>query len=311
MKIIHSFPILLACSVGVSCEHAEDRSATESQPEKTVEQGYAEIDGGQLYYEVQGSGEPVVLIHANMMDLRSWEQQVEAFSEYFRVIRYDVRGFGRSSLPLDGQGYSHHDDLAALLTHLEIRSAHVIGLSVGAGIALDFVIEYPSKSRSLVAADPWVAGFAAPSTADLFASVREAGVVLDEAGPAEATEVLLTAPYYAESVRDPEVIQRLREIIGSGYTFWHFSNADPVRTLNPPTLDRITEISVPTLVIVAEREFVPCREIAAILQQRIPGVRSVEISNAGHMSNMENPQEFNRAVVDFLGTVSGRARGGE
>ena len=90
----------------------------------------AEVNGTRLYYEMSGSGDPIVLIHGFTFDVRMWDDQVQAFSQQYQVIRYDVRGFGRSALPTE-QAYARVDDLKALLDHLGIAGAYLLGLSMG------------------------------------------------------------------------------------------------------------------------------------------------------------------------------------
>jgi len=108
--------------------------------------GYAEVPGGRLFFETAGSGEALVLIHGNAGDRRHWDAQME-LAEQVLVIRYDVRGFGESSLPVEGQPYSNSGDLAALLDHLGIEEAHVAGWSMGSGIAVDFALAFPERAK--------------------------------------------------------------------------------------------------------------------------------------------------------------------
>ena len=98
-----------------------------------MQSGYAEVAGGRLYYEVEGSGDAIVLIHGNFGDRRHWDQQVDAFTRDYRVVRYDVRGYGKSSLPVEGDPYASSEDLAALLDQLGISRVHIAGWSMGSG----------------------------------------------------------------------------------------------------------------------------------------------------------------------------------
>src|SRR5688572_299700 len=116
------------------------------------ESGFIEVPGAKLYYEAAGDGPQVVLIHAGVAHLRMWDAQVAAWRDRHRVIRYDTRGFGRT-LTQDVP-YSNRADLAAVMDHLGVEKAHILGLSRGAMIALDFAVEQPGRAKSLV----WVAG---------------------------------------------------------------------------------------------------------------------------------------------------------
>src|SRR5688500_15944901 len=126
----------------------------------TNESGLLEPNGARLYYEVEGSGEPLVLIHAGVANLRMWDDDVAALRDAYRVIRYDTRGFGRTET--DAVEFSNRADIAALLDHLGEESAHVVGFSRAGSIALDFALEYPDRVRSLVVGAGGISGFESP-----------------------------------------------------------------------------------------------------------------------------------------------------
>jgi pimeloyl-ACP methyl ester carboxylesterase len=105
--------------------------------------GFAPVDDTRLFYEVKGSGDPVVLIHGGQLDSRMWDDQFEPYAREFRVLRYDVRGFGGS--PATNAPYSNADDLAALMDYLGMPKAHVVGLSLGGMVATDFAVTHPNR----------------------------------------------------------------------------------------------------------------------------------------------------------------------
>ena len=107
-----------------------------------IQQGFADVNGTRLYYEMVGSGHPLVLVHGFTLDTRMWDDQFEMFAGRNQVVRYDLRGFGKSALPTT-EPYSHPDDLRALMTHLGIEHAFIIGLSLGGAVAVDFAVTYP------------------------------------------------------------------------------------------------------------------------------------------------------------------------
>ena len=126
--------------------------------------GTLETNGARIYYETDGAGDPVVLIHAGVANLRMWDDQVAALRDSYRVIRYDTRGYGLTET--DAVEFSNRADIAALLDHLGEESAHIVGLSRGGMIALDFAIEFPRRVRSLVVAAGGIGGYASPDEAD-------------------------------------------------------------------------------------------------------------------------------------------------
>jgi pimeloyl-ACP methyl ester carboxylesterase len=124
-----------------------------------IQSSYAEINGVRLFHEIFGEGEPLVLLHGNVGDCRIWDDQFKIFAEKYRVIRYDSRGFGKSSLPKISNPYSFHEDLKAPIMHFGISKAHLLGHSMGSGIVIDFVLSYPEMSNSLIVAGPWLFGY--------------------------------------------------------------------------------------------------------------------------------------------------------
>jgi 3-oxoadipate enol-lactonase len=123
-------------------------------------QGHVEVDGAKLYYEDDGAGEPVLLIHGNILDRRMWEPQVGVFALRYRVIRMDVRGFGRSEY--DPGPYSDHGDVLGLVRSLGLDEVHVVGLSMGGNIALEFALVHPEATKSLVVVPGGIAGHELP-----------------------------------------------------------------------------------------------------------------------------------------------------
>ncbi len=130
----------------------------------TNETGFLETNGARIAYDVEGVGPAVVLIHAGVANRSMWDAQVAALKGAYRVIRHDTRGFGATAT--DAVTFSNRADIAALLDHLGERSAHVLGLSQGAAIALDFALEYPDRVRSLIVAAGGISGYESPDDAE-------------------------------------------------------------------------------------------------------------------------------------------------
>ncbi len=122
--------------------------------------GIAEINGAQLYYEVKRNGHPLLLLHAGVADNRMWDAQFEAFSKQYRVIRFDLRGFGRSTMP--SGSFSNYEDVRALLDFLQIKAVYLLGISFGGLIAIDFTLAHPDYTKALILGAPSVSG-ASPS----------------------------------------------------------------------------------------------------------------------------------------------------
>lgn len=261
--------------------------------------GYAEINGTHLYYEVAGSGAPLALIHGFSLDARMWDSQFTAFSERYRVVRYDTRGFGRSA-PFGAAEYAHADDLAALLGHLDMTRAAILGLSLGGGIAVDFALAYPDMTAALIAVDAMIGGHSWSATWD--AHVGPVWKTARSTGIDAAKALWLALPLFAPAQEQPAVGTRLAAMVGD-YSGAHWLGGDPQRGSDPPARERLGEISAPTLVILGERDVPDFQVMAETVAERVPGARKVILPGVGHMANMEAPERFNAEVLDFLAAL--------
>jgi 3-oxoadipate enol-lactonase len=261
-----------------------------------VNVAYAEVNGTRLYYEVAGSGASIVLIHGLGTDSSFWDLQFELFAKSYQVIRYDTRGHGRSALPTD-EPYSHTEDLKALLDHLGIAQATLVGQSMGGGIAIDFALAFPERTTRLVLAEPGLDGYAWPPEWD--ATWEPVANAFASEGSRAALEQLLVHPLMAFTFEQPEPRARLLEIF-SNYSGWHFVNADPVIVADPPAIQRLDEIRVPVLVFIGEQDVSHFHNIAGTLAQHLPDVQRVELAGVGHVVPLEAPEKFNGGVLHFL-----------
>lgn len=259
--------------------------------------GWIEVEGGQLNYEESGSGAPLVLLHGFSLDLRSWDEQFELFAGHYRAIRYDLRGFGKSSLPRESQPYSHAGDLVRLLDQLGLESAALMGLSMGGAVAVDFALEHPKLVDGLVLVDSMLNGYRwTDAASNLYrAVIRRAR----EAGVDAARQLWQHDPLFETAMGLPKVAARFTSMV-AGYSGWHWLYRDPQLSLNPPAIERLSEIRTPSLVIVGERDVPDMQGMASTLEAGIPGARKVIIPDAGHLSNMEAPGVFNETVQAFL-----------
>jgi 3-oxoadipate enol-lactonase len=267
--------------------------------------GMAEVNGTKLYYEVAGEGHPLVLIHAGIADSRMWDDQFELFAQRYRVVRYDLRGYGKSEVP-PGL-YALRDDLYALLTFLGISKAYLIGVSMGGGLAVDFALEHPDMVASLIPVCAGLGGFEQSATETEIAYWAEI-VAAEKAGDSERVNEMEVHLWVDGLGRTPEQVnptvrQRVREMNGLALAReTEASQAQPQR-LDPPAVGRLAEIHVPTLVIIGDQDMSGIQQTAGKLASDIPGARQVVIHDAAHVPSMEQPDEFNRVVLDFLGSL--------
>jgi pimeloyl-ACP methyl ester carboxylesterase len=258
--------------------------------------GYANINGTRLFYEIAGAGEPLVLVHGFGLDRRMWDGQFADFAQHRRVARYDLRGFGRSAPPEVGHGYRHVDDLKALLDHLDIDRAALVGLSLGGLIALNAALEYPDRVSALVLVDAIISGWPMSAEWD-----EEFGQVRREAhsrGVDVGRQGWLNISMFAPTHEHPEASPLLRQMI-SDWSTWQFANRDPENT-SIQAVERLGEVRAPTLVVVGERDQPDFHAVANELALGIPLARKVVVPGAGHMVPMEAPAEFNTLVIAYL-----------
>lgn len=266
--------------------------------EKVKTVGYADIGEISLYYEFAGKGPPFVLLHGGLGDNRMWEDQFEFFSQDFKVIRYDARGFGRSQVP--DKPYFPYRDLRTLLKSLQIEKAHVMGLSMGGAVALDFTLEFPEMVKNLILAAPAVHGF--PYSEEFTLKGAELFAISLDKGAEAAARVLFQDPLWSHTI-PPEGLLEVRERFNQMATdFFRVFRWDlhHIQTLHPPAITRIAEIISPVLLIAAGNDHP--ENLAAIdrLEAELKNSKKVVMKDTGHMLNMEKPQEFNRIVMDFL-----------
>lgn len=245
-------------------------------------------NNGQIYYEVAGSGEPIVFIHGFTLDHRMWQPQVDFFSKNYQVVTYNARGFGKSSVPT--HYYSHDDDLHALLQHLNISSAHIVGLSMGGRIAINFALAYPDAVRTLTLMDSALDGYA--STVDWNVHAKEVGIE-------GAKENWLNHEVFAGTREKPDVVAKLRPIIAD-YSGWHWVHEDMQDPADTNARTRLDEVKIPTLIMVGEKDLAYFHDIAKVLNAGIEGSHSMVVPNVGHMVNMEAPVVCNAKISELL-----------
>ncbi|GAC1615061.1 MAG: alpha/beta hydrolase [Gemmatimonadaceae bacterium] len=265
--------------------------------QKHVLPDFVEVNGTQLAYQIAGSGHPVVLIHAGVADSRMWDDQFDAFARQFRVVRYDMRGFGQSAMARGT--YSDRDDLLALLESLGIARAAIVGVSKGAMVALDFALDHPERVDVLVLASPALGGVPDSAATQEFEAAVDA---LDAAGNrAGAVDLELSrwvdGPHRSAAVVDGAVRERVREMDTDNFEAGEGGIEVP---LMPPGVERLGDVHAPTLVIVGDHDAPETLENAERLVTGMSDTRKEVIHGTAHMLSMERPVEFNRIVSDFL-----------
>ncbi len=270
---------------------------------------YAPSEGAKLYFEETGTGYPIIFVHEFGSDHREWETQVRFFSREYRCITYAARGYTPSDVPDDAALYGQEhavDDVAAVLRHLGIGRAHVVGLSMGGFATLLFGIRYPQMASALVVAG---AGSGAPKQehASFKAGQQErAAKLLAQGWKGELAQETGHGPTRIQlKHKDPrgwaEFVQHLEEhsTLGSARTMQRYQGArDSIFDWEP----QLKQMQVPTLLAVGDEDG-PCIETNIFLKQVLPNAGLWIHPRTGHAINLEEPAAFNRACQDFFSTV--------
>jgi pimeloyl-ACP methyl ester carboxylesterase len=262
-------------------------------------------DGVRLHYEEAGSGTPVIFVHEFAGDIRSWEPQLRHFAHHYRAIAYCARGYPPSDVPASVASYSQahaRDDVVAILDHLKIDRAHVVGLSMGGFAALHVALYRADRVRSAVVAG---CGYGAePGEREKFRAECEAvAQVFDSRGTPAAAERYTLGPTRVQfQNKDPrgwaEFARQMAEhsAAGSANTLRGYQMARPSLW---DLADDMRKATVPMLIVTGDEDD-PCLEPALFMKRTIPTAGLWICPRSGHTLNLEEPDAFNRAVGDFL-----------
>jgi pimeloyl-ACP methyl ester carboxylesterase len=254
-----------------------------------------------LHVEQAGTGSPVVLLHEGIADSRMWEPQWSAYSQRYRVVRYDMRGFGQSP-PATGT-FSLAGDLVALLDELALGPAALIGVSLGGSVAMETAIGRPDLVSALVLVAPGLRGY--EMSDETKAGWAEEEEALERGDLDEAVEINLRmwvdGPFRPPEDVDPELRRQVGEMQRRAFDVWREGGEEGEhQPLVEDWGDRLGEIAVPTLLIVGELDRPEMHEIAERLEAKIPNVSREAIAATAHVPSMERPEEFDRLVLEFL-----------
>lgn len=259
-----------------------------------------EVPGGPLWCgRVPGEGTPVVFVHGFSVDHTMWDAQVAALGDAAPIVRYDLRGFGASGMPDPER--SHVDDLIALLDRLELDTVVVVGLSLGANVALALASEHPARTKAVVLASPGLPGrrWPTPRPPDLAMAHAHAH------GVEAARRFWLDLPLFDSTRARPSAFARLSDMVARfpGHQWQSVPQARPL-----PALDtRLEQVHIPVAVLSGTEDDIGYTRLAVEIAERIPDAEHVAIAGAGHFVNLDEPEAFNDAVARALGLRSAPA----
>jgi 3-oxoadipate enol-lactonase len=261
-------------------------------------------DGAKLHFEIAGDGPVVTLIHPGLWDMRTWDREFSTLVEAgYRVLRYDVRGYGQSTRPEPGTTYSHVRDLEALLEANEVTMTALIGCSMGGGIELDYALVHPEQIWALVPVATGLGGFDATEEEEEWWAERDGPIeTAIEVGDLERAQELrleIWAPLGTDDERGALIkriaFDNIHEIL---------MDESGEERLDPPAAHRLAEIDVPTLILEAEHDPPDMKRLAEFLVREIPGSRKVVVEGADHVVNLRQPERFEELVLPFLADAS-------
>ena len=264
---------------------------------------FAEINGANIHYEQVGQGQDIVFVHAGIADSSMWDEQVTEFSRTLRVTRYDLRGFGRSSIP--PAPFTQSADLAELFRHLGIENAIVVGASFGGNVSADFALEHPDLISGLILVNSLVGSTAVSPELRAGWDRVNAAVAADDIELAIEIEqqMWVDGQHRSPAQVDPVLRERVRTMNAKIFARVAEQELAEELDLDPPANQRLHEIRVPTMVIVGDLDISDTLSSAENLVASIPNSRRETITGAAHLPSMEQPGEFNRIVHEFIRSV--------
>jgi pimeloyl-ACP methyl ester carboxylesterase len=270
-----------------------------------MEQGTLEIGGGAIHWETAGSGENLVFCHAAFLDSRMWDGLWADLATRYRVVRFDMRGYGRSG-PATGP-VCRRQDLRAVLAGLGIASAHFVGCSMGGENILDLALESPDLVKSMVLVNSTPSGFVLRGEPpvglfEMFDAVQKGEIE-------RASELQLRIWFDGPQRRPEETDQVLRQEAAAmnrrflANNTYLIAGLHPAAPLVPPAVERLHEVRQATMVLSGPLDHEENRRASRVLADGIRGAVFHEINGTAHVSTMEKPQECGHLIKEFLARV--------
>jgi pimeloyl-ACP methyl ester carboxylesterase len=262
-------------------------------------------DGVKLYYEETGQGVPVVFVHEFAADHRSWELQMRHFGQRYRCVTYGARGYPPSDVPESPESYSQDiaaDDILAVMDHLGIDKAHIVGLSMGGFATLHFGFRHPRRALSLC-----VAGCGYGAEKDQQAKFKAevevvAKALLTEGMPAFAEKYAYGPTRVQFENKDPRGFAQFKKELGEHSALGSANTQIGCQGRRPSLydlVDKMRALTVPTLILTGDEDW-SCLQPGVLMKREIPSAALSVMPNCGHTVNLEDPDLFNQIVGDFI-----------
>jgi pimeloyl-ACP methyl ester carboxylesterase len=260
---------------------------------------FLDIDDTKLYYQSQGTGQPLVLLHDGLLSSTVWDQQAAMLAKDFRVIRYDRRGFGQS--PASSVEHSDHEDLHRLLQHLNITRANLIGSSAGGGVAIDFALSYPTQVRKLIVLGTTVSGYSY-SDEHVQRNIGNNQPYIQNRDIKTTAAKWANDPFLIPSLHDTERLAQLQVYLEQEMAhFPRIAQTNQAKVaLIPGAINRLQDLQTETLILIGERDHPDLVNLSSIAGEELPKVKYILVAQVGHFIHLENPALFHKFAVEFL-----------
>lgn len=287
---------------------AKKKNARQEKASLPLKKGVIDLGDAKLYYEEAGHGAPLILLHGHSFDRRMWNPQLTELARHYRVIRYDIRGYGLSSLPVEGQEFLHANDLYRLLQALHIPKAHLVGLSLGGFVAVDFMALHPEQTLSVVSCSGSLYPRPGPEQPITEAEITRRRIEiaqLQARGTAAFKEQWLASLLKSSSPEQANSAPLLRQMV-QDWSMWQPLHVEPRVLLGTSLVPQLQAhpVRVPLLLLAGDRESAARTHDNETLQQLVPGAQTAVLPNAGHVANLDNPTAFTKAVLDFIASLN-------
>jgi pimeloyl-ACP methyl ester carboxylesterase len=284
-KSLFIFYLIVSVCINSLSQNSENLNSAMSDT------GYILVDGGKLFYESAGKGKNIVLLHDGMVNNKIWDEQFPLLSKTYRVVRYDRRGYGKSSDP--ETKFSNISDLNQLFIQLKIDEAIIFGMSSGGRLSIDFILTYPEKVSGLVLVGAVVSGFGYTSHMNTRGGHFDPQKMTD---PVKVNEYFIKDdPYeiYSENTAAKEKVMKL-------LPFFARQNSVPTQPATKVAVRSLSEIKVPALILVGEYDIPDVHAHAGVINAGIANSKREIIPRSGHLIPIEQPALFNEAIIAFL-----------
>jgi 3-oxoadipate enol-lactonase len=246
------------------------------------------VPDGELWAEATGDGTAVVLIHGDWTDAGIWARLVPLLQDRYRVIRYDLRGFGRSSRP--SLPFTRLEDLEAVLEHFGIRQAVAVGHSGGGGPALGLALRHPERARAVTLIAPGIHDYPWPEDDAYF---QEVGRLI--AAPDHDTLVSLGLQTWAPDGADAEIAAMMRGAVASWFQIGDLERPDP------PGFGLLGTVRIPAVMLLGDREYPMVADASRAIAARLSGCQPILVPGADHLLPLREPESVAKAIADVTG----------